>query len=220
MSSPPETRPSLIRRLGDTEDANAWEEFFAIYGPLVYRFARRKGFQHADAENIVQDVMVAVGKAVDSWEPNPRRGRFRTWLFRIARNLMINFLVRPKYQLKGSGDTRVMKWIEEQPDCSLEETEAFEHEYRKEVFRWAASRVKQSVSQNHWNAFWLSSVEGLPIAELATKLGISVGAIYIARSRIIVKIKEQVARFDEGTHSSELDTRNTAPHADTTTTLP
>jgi RNA polymerase sigma-70 factor (ECF subfamily) len=70
MPQPPETRPSLIRRLRDSGDAEAWQEFVAIYQPLVYRLARGKGLQDADAQELVQDVMIAVSGAVENWVPD------------------------------------------------------------------------------------------------------------------------------------------------------
>jgi len=82
----------LILRLPSHEDADAWREFVAIYEPFIYRFARRSGFQDADARELVQNVLVAVVKAVDRWQADPERGRFRTWLFKIARNQFLDLL--------------------------------------------------------------------------------------------------------------------------------
>src|SRR6516162_757954 len=106
MDDAPATRHTLIAKLRDPADAHAWREFLALYEPLVYRLARNKGLQDADARDVCQEVFRAVSRAIDRWEPDSGRGTFRGWLFTIARNLCVNALTRRDPFAAGAGDTR------------------------------------------------------------------------------------------------------------------
>ncbi len=201
MLDVPDTRASLILRLADAQDVAAWDEFTRIYQPVVYRLARRRGLQHADAEELVQEAMLAVARAVHAWVPDPRRGRFRGWLRRIARNLAVNFLTRRKHQVWGTGDTDAVRLLAEAETRAASGSTAddvsalFETEYRREVFRAAAARVKTSVQERTWQAFWLTTVDDLPSGDVARRLGMSIGSVYIARSRIMARLREEVQRI-------------------------
>jgi RNA polymerase sigma-70 factor (ECF subfamily) len=102
QTSSPETRDSLLQRLPNAEDTEAWEQFVALYGNVLYRVARRQGLQLADADNLVQEVMLAVSQSISQWLGREDRGRFRAWLKRIARNEAVDLLTRrTKRSLSG-----------------------------------------------------------------------------------------------------------------------
>ncbi|MEM7475242.1 MAG: sigma factor [Planctomycetota bacterium] len=100
------TRASLLLRLQNANDVQAWDEFTQIYGPVIYRIALSKGLQAADAENLVQEVFMAVAKAIGDWLERNDRGSFRAWLLRIARNQTINMLTRRGTRPLGDDGSR------------------------------------------------------------------------------------------------------------------
>ncbi|MCA9060126.1 MAG: sigma-70 family RNA polymerase sigma factor [Planctomycetaceae bacterium] len=197
MPTSPDTRETLIQRLPNGADVEAWDDFVEIYEPLLFRLALSKNMQRADAEDFVQEVLTAVSKAIGRWLENEDRGPFRAWLFRIAQNLAINFLTRPQHQRLGSGDSRVGRLLNEQPAPDGDSTLFFQQEYRRELFRHAAETIREQVSEPQWNAFWMTSVEQKSAADVAMETGMSIGSIYIARSRITQRIRELVRRHEE-----------------------
>ena len=177
MPNPPDTRESLIRRLPNGADSDAWQEFLDIYEPLLFRLGIQRGLQTTDAEDFVQEVLVAVAKSIEGWTNGEFDGPFRAWLFRIASNLSVNFLTRRKHQRLGDGGSNAQRRMEELHDPNLEESSEFDLEYRRELFRWAAEQVRTTVSSQVWNAFWQTAVSEKPIREVASSLGLSVGAV-------------------------------------------
>jgi RNA polymerase sigma factor (sigma-70 family) len=197
MDQTPATRASLIVKLRDTRDETAWSEFLALYEPLVYRLARQKGLQDADARDLCQEVFGAVAQAVDRWEPG--RGSFRGWLSRIARNLLINFLTRRQSQFRGSGATSVMELLDAQPAPDPSASALFEAEYQRRVLQWAADQVRGEFTPSTWQAFWQTAVEDRSPSQVAVELGLSVGAVYIARSRVLARLKNRIERLGDET---------------------
>ena len=154
--STPETRPSLILRLPNHRDVQAWSEFTQIYEPLVYRLARQMGMQHADAAEAQQEVMLHLAKVVGGWKPTAN-GSFRGWLYRVARNVMLRQLERQKRHPRGSADSRLHAMLSETP--AAEESGLYDLEFQRQAFAWAANRVRSEVNGPTWQAFWLTFVE-------------------------------------------------------------
>lgn len=190
----PDTKISLILRLPQSSDVEAWREFIDVYEPFILRLARSRGLQEDDARELVQRVMVAVARAVDRWKPDAERGRFRAWLFRIARNQLINFLSGGRID-RGYGGTTHVQALQQLVDSS-DAARDTELDYRREMFHYAAARVKQVVQPSTWQAFWAVAILEQPACEVATELDMSVGAVYIARSRVISRLREEVQRLE------------------------
>ena len=98
MAEPPATRVTLLARIRDGRDADAWGEFVRLYGPVVYGFARNRGLQDADAADLMQDVMRSVARNAGKLEYDPKRGTFRGWLYTITRNKIYNFLSAQRHR--------------------------------------------------------------------------------------------------------------------------
>ncbi|HLJ94079.1 MAG TPA: sigma-70 family RNA polymerase sigma factor [Gemmataceae bacterium] len=193
----PSTRHSLVLRLRDPRDEAAWTEFVEIYEPLIYQLARRKGLQDTDARDLCQEVFRAVASAIDRWDPDPAKGRFRAWLFRIARNLLLRFLASERRRVHGTGSTSVQELLEAQPAEAGRAAAEFRAEFQRRAFRWAAEQVEAEFSASTWQAFWKTGVENQSIAVVAKQLGLSTGAIYIARSRVLARLRERVEQLNE-----------------------
>jgi RNA polymerase sigma-70 factor (ECF subfamily) len=200
MTRTPETRASLIVRLRNRADQEAWYEFVEIYRPVVYRLARVKGLQDADAEDLAQQVLTAVAGAIERWDPDPQRGRFRAWLGRIAHNQIVNALSRGAPD-RATGVSAECDVLDQQAAHDGPDSELLRTEYRREVFAWAARQVRAEFHGGTWEAFWHTAVEGRDIADVANLLGKQPGAVYAARSRAMRRLKQKVLEWD-GTEST------------------
>lgn len=193
--SPVLTRPSLLLRIRDATDHEAWREFVAIYTPLIFGFARRRGLQEADAADLAQDVMRAVAQAIKRFDYQPELGTFRSWLFTITRNKFNGLLDRQRREPRGTGETAVQQFLEAVP-CP-ERDDHWDREYHQRLFEWACQQVRGEFQEATWQAFWLTAIEDRPGQEAAAAAGLSVGAVYVARSRVTARIREKVSEITD-----------------------
>jgi len=189
------TRATLLVRVRDARDCDAWAEFVDLYMPLIYSYALKNGLQEADAADVAQETLLLVVRAIPSFQYEPEKGSFRGWLLTILRNQLRRRANKAKSQAEGSGDTGVMELLHEQP--AREEPDVWELEYQLRLFHWAAGRIKSSFRTQTRDAFWITTVDGLSIAETAAKLGTSEGAVYVARSRVLAKIRKEIEEAEK-----------------------
>ena len=194
VSESPQTRLSLLERLRDAGDARAWEEFVDLYAPLVYRLGRRCGLQDADAADLTQEALGVAARALPTFRYDAERGTFRGWLLAVARNLVGRLWRQRHKQPPGGGDPAVEALLQQQP--APEDTEQWEREYRQRLFECAAEQVRGQFRPNTWDAFWRTTVEGEDVAAVAGSLGMSVGAVYIARTRVLARVRAEVHRLE------------------------
>ena len=203
MPEPPPTRASLLVRLRDPRDTEAWRQFVQLYAAVVYGFARRRGLQDADAADLMQEVFRAVASSAARLNYDPERGSFRSWLYTVTRNKLYNFLDGRKRHAQGSGDSAQQAVLEERAGQQDDPAGMWEQEYERRVFAWAAEQVRGEFQESTWRAFWLTAVDGQSAKEAGGQLGMSPGAVYVARSRVLARLKEQVRLLEDEGYAPE-----------------
>jgi RNA polymerase sigma factor (sigma-70 family) len=196
MAEPPLTRITLLNRLKDGSDHQAWSEFVRLYGPVVYGFARKRGLQDADAADMMQEVLRSVARNAEKMEYDPKRGTFRGWLYTVTRNKIYNFLSSQKNKARAVGDSAAHERLESLPDKTENESDAdWELEYQRRLSAKAMERVKHEFQGNTWLAFWGTAVDGRPANEVGIELKMSPGAVYVAKSRVLARLRDEVQRL-------------------------
>lgn len=200
-ADPPDTRASLLVRLKSGDDQQAWHDFVEIYEPLVLRIATRKGLQPADACDLAQEVMTRTAARIGEWKSGEGCGTLRGWLSTVTRNLVVDFIRKQHRRPAAVSDSL----LQQQPGPEQEPEALFSSEERQQIFRWAAARARCQVSDSTWQAFWQTAVEHRAPQDVALQLGMTVGAVYIARSRMMARIRQEAsAALDHSTEWKQL----------------
>jgi RNA polymerase sigma factor (sigma-70 family) len=186
------TRPSLLARIKNTGDRQAWSEFVDVYAPMIYGFALKQGLQDADAADLTQEVLGAVARSAARFDYDPSRGRFRGWLFRMVRNELCDFGVARRRHPPGSGDTDMKRVLEAQPAPSADEVATWEKEYERQLFALACEQVRRDFQESTWQAFWLTAIQGKSGKVVAGVLGMTTAAVYLAKRRVMERVRQQI----------------------------
>jgi RNA polymerase sigma-70 factor (ECF subfamily) len=192
MPAPPETSASLIRRLRDPSDRASWETFVAVYGPMIRGYCQYQGLQEADAADVGQEVLVRVVRAIGAFEYKPEVGRFRDWLGAVVRNAVKRFREKDRSTPHGTGD-------ETRPDLDVAATAdpAWTARYQAGLLAAACDRAKPHFEPNTWRTFERVWIDQLPAATVADELDLTLHAVYVAKSRVLQRVRDELLYLAE-----------------------
>ena len=194
----PNTDISLLARLGDGPDRSvAWDRFVRRYAPRIGDWCRHWGLQPADADDVTQNVLLQTAKQMERFQYTPG-GSFRGWLRRVAHGAYCDFLDRKRawHATAGGNPDAVAALAAAAARDDL--LARLEDEYDLELAATAMDRVRGRVEPKTWEAFALLAVDQLPGAEAAAKLGMTVGSVFAAKSKVQRLIRDEVAALDPG----------------------
>jgi RNA polymerase sigma-70 factor (ECF subfamily) len=187
------THLTFLLRLRDRSDKLSWQEFHERYGQLLYRYARSRGASHTDAEDIVQEVEMYLFKAVDGFEYDARKGRFRTYLRSAVVHAMARRASKQAQQPVGL-DPRTFDYLASQKEAEADAR--WGREWQLHRLRWAMCSVAEGFEPTTLKAFEMHVLAGRSVAETADKLGLSKASVYQAKSRIVKCLRERLAAMD------------------------
>jgi RNA polymerase sigma-70 factor (ECF subfamily) len=184
------TRPSLLLRIRDTQDVEAWKTFVTIYAPLILGYCRSRGLQGADADDVTQEVFTKISRTIANFQYEPARGRFRDWLGTVTHGELCRFMNRVQRAGRGTGTTEVHMRLN-QFGSETPGTE-WSDQFQAHVLATALEQIRPQFEPQTWRAFELVWLHERPSAEAAEQLGLPLETIYVAKSRVLKRLKEKV----------------------------
>jgi RNA polymerase sigma-70 factor (ECF subfamily) len=183
------TPVSLLERLRQPHDPQAWNRFIELYTPLIWTWARQVGLQETDAADLVQDVFTLLLQKMPQFVYD-RQGSFRAWLKTVTLNQWRASYRRARSRHEGAGaaDATAPELV------ATNDLEVFwEAEYQRHVVSQALRVMQSDFAPKTWQACWEMVVDGQPAAQVAHKLGISVGTVYAAKCRVLARLRQELA---------------------------
>jgi RNA polymerase sigma-70 factor (ECF subfamily) len=180
------TSLTLLQRLRQADQSAAWDRFVALYTPLLYFWARRTGLQEADASDLVQDVLITLVEKLPEFEYDRQRC-FRGWLRTVLHNKW-----RDRQRRLAAAPNRADGVnLDGLPLAGADDLLA-EREYRLHLLGRALRLMQSEFNDATWRACWETVVMGRPAADVAGELGLAVGSVYVARSRVLARLREEL----------------------------
>jgi RNA polymerase sigma-70 factor (ECF subfamily) len=182
-----QTPVSLLVRLAQPADGDAWRRFAALYSPLLFFWLQRLGCPESDASDVVQDVLLGVFRNIHRYRREPGK-RFRGWLWTITRNHWRERLRRDPGPSAGDGSGPALEVVDERNDLE----EWIEANYRKYLVDRALRLMRSDFEDATWQACWGHVVEGRDASDVARGLGMTVNAVYLAKSRVLRRLRQEL----------------------------
>ncbi|MFO0878362.1 MAG: sigma-70 family RNA polymerase sigma factor [Gemmataceae bacterium] len=190
MTEPLATSLSLLARLGG-RDSVAWERLVTLYRPLVLSWCLRSGLGTTDADDVAQEVFVAVATGLASFK-RQREGSFRAWVRGITRHKLLDHARRVQREGQAAGGTEANERLHGLPDPQNADQDALETSL---LYRRALDLIRGEFEEKTWEAFWRSAVEEQDTAAVAAALGMSSTAVRIAKSRVLARLREEAGEL-------------------------
>ena len=190
------TTTQVLEDLRGTEDSLAWNKFRDHFYPMIFNFARSLGLSAADAEDAAQETMLAFLKALRDGKYDKERGQLSHWLFGVAKKVILNFRKRlPREHFVADATTGTSFWDMVQDDNAVRHT--WDNEWRRMVLEKCLRQARRQLDQKVFKAFELYALFQKPVTEVAQTLGMSRNAVYIAKSRVLSKLRQLQQDFEE-----------------------
>jgi RNA polymerase sigma-70 factor, ECF subfamily len=192
----PPTNDRLIASIATAGNKSDWSEFVRLYEPGLIAWLQRKGLRPHDAQDCCQRVLVRLLQSIGKFQNDGRDGSFRRWLYRVARNETVSFLRQESKHLRCSHDSKFLSQLISKDVGDADLTVELETQFRRQAFMQAAQIVQGQVASHHWSAFWNAYVLGQPTPRVARDLDMTVGAVYVAKGRILKLLQQQIVAME------------------------
>lgn len=184
------TSPSLLDGVRQL-DPDAWRRFAAIYGPIVYRWTVRHGLQDHDAADVTQEVFRAVAENIGRFEHRAPGDSLRGWLWTVTRNKIRDHYRRRQQEVSAAGGTDAHQRLQQVPGLP-EENDESPVDFAAELSHRALTFIQNEFEPGTWRAFWRTAVDGQAPADAARELGLTLGAVYKAKSRVLLRLRREL----------------------------
>ena len=184
------TRQSLLLRVRDLGDLEAWDQFYGIYAPLILRFARRQGLSIDDAEEIRDDCLGLLARKMPGFAYDPSAGRFKSWLYRLAHGRVVD--LRRRKAPRAADEEELAAVVDPAPGPR----DTWEQLWRAEHLRYCVEAVRGRVSERNYAAFRMLLDDGLSVPEVCAATAMNANQVYKAKMQVLQRVRELMRRLD------------------------